>query len=157
MPLPETVQGIGADTYLMDSVPLFGRVAVAERTVAFYRVHGRSFGDAVKGLNRANIAVWLDGYRTRVQRLSSTAGQLRLEPQETRWATRNWRIQTLEGLLSRMEGRRGPGLAAQLAAAAAARSLKGRARASLIVLASRLLLLPWALRVAQGSIRLNEM
>ena len=42
-------------------------------------------------------------------------------------------------------------------AAAAARSLKGRARASLIVLASRLLPLPWALRVAQGSIRLNEM
>ena len=44
-----------------------------------------------------------------------------------------------------------------LAAAAAACSLKGRARASLIVLASRLLPLPWALRVAQGSIRLNEM
>lgn len=157
MPLPETVLGIGADTYLMDSVPLFGRVAVADREVAFYRLHGRSFGDAVKGLNRNNIAVLLEGYRTRTQRLSRTAGQLRLEPQAARWAARNWRIQTLEGLLSRLEGRSGPGFGAQLAAAAAARSLKGQARALLIVLASRLLPLPWALRVAQGSIRLNEM
>ena len=51
----------------------------------------------------------------------------------------------------------GVGILGQLAAAAAARSLKGQARALLIVLASRLLPLPWALRVAQSSIRLNEM
>jgi glycosyltransferase involved in cell wall biosynthesis len=104
-PLPEEPRSIGAETYLMDTAPLFGRVATFRHgPKAVYRFHSANMNGVLVTMTDENIRRIIIQYEARVAWLASVARSLGYSPQVGGWISRNWRLLTLNYLASRMSG-----------------------------------------------------
>jgi glycosyltransferase involved in cell wall biosynthesis len=100
-PLPLGPRGLGAETFLMDAAPLYGLVVTMNRSVATYRIHGKSMSDGKKTMSREILARAVDGYTIRAAHLASLARKQGHSADATRWVSKNWRVLTLRDLLNR--------------------------------------------------------
>lgn len=103
-PLPETLPTIGADAFLMDSAPLFGKVVtVKPEPRAVYRSH--SSGQNARrsgGVTRENLRKVIAYQELRAAWLESVARAQGHEASAAAWRTRNWRWLTLDSLERRL-------------------------------------------------------
>lgn len=158
-PLPEQPRSIGAETYLMDAAPLFGRVAVQYGAPkGTYRFHETSMNGRIAAMtvdNIRRILLHLDARRTW---LASVAREHGFLPEPSDWLARNWRLLTLKYLSDRIDGRQEISLSHHLKPTRGVQgpAIKGQAVAAAILLI-RLLPLPLALPVASRIINLRLM
>lgn len=158
-PLPEQPRSIGAETYLMDAAPLFGRVAVQYGAPkGTYRFHQTSMNGRIAAMtadNMRRILLHLDARRTWLAAVAREHG-FASDPGE--WLGRNWRLLTLKYLSDRIDGRREISLARHLKPTRGVQgpAIKGQLVAAAILLI-RLLPLPLALLVASRVINLRLM
>lgn len=103
LPLPEGLEGIGADALLMDTAPLFGKTALLKTAPrAVYRVHSTGMNAAKAGMTRANIRKAIAAQDARAARLESVATSLGYTARPAEWRSRNWRLLTLDYLAGRV-------------------------------------------------------
>jgi glycosyltransferase involved in cell wall biosynthesis len=103
-PLPIGPRGLGAETFLMDAAPLYGLVATMDKSVAAYRVHGKSMSDGKKMMTAETLTRAVEGYLTRANHLALLARKQGHSADANRWIATNWRVLTLRELLSRSTG-----------------------------------------------------
>lgn len=158
-PLPEQPRSIGAETYLMDAAPLFGRVAVLRAPAkGVYRFHGTSMNGAISAMTGENIRRILLHLEVRRSWLARVAREHGFLPDASQWLSRNWRLLTLEYLSDRMAGRREIPLARHLQPTRGVHgpAIKGHLVAAAILLI-RALPLPLSLPLASRVINLRLM
>ncbi|MPZ18554.1 MAG: glycosyltransferase [Luteitalea sp.] len=103
IPLPETLKGIGADSLLMDTAPLFGKiVALKTGPRAVYRVHNNGMNAAKAGLTPAQIRKTVARQEARACRLEEVATSLGHAVDRSEWKSRSWRLLTLDYLAGRL-------------------------------------------------------
>lgn len=99
MPLPEDLRGFGAEPFLMDTAPLYGRVVTVERALGTYRVHRGSMSDE-KQLDRPTLEGLLRAYRRRAEFLAASAAKVGQPVHPRTWEEVNWRMLMIRQLLS---------------------------------------------------------
>lgn len=102
IPLPETLKGIGADSLLMDTAPLFGRIAALKTAPrAVYRVHNNGMNAAKAGMAPEQIRKTIARQEARARRLEEVARSLGHAVDRSEWKSRSWRLLTLDYLAGR--------------------------------------------------------
>jgi glycosyltransferase involved in cell wall biosynthesis len=102
-PLPEEPRSIGAETYLMDTAPLFGNVVMLKNGPrAAYRLHGSNMSDVLVTMTADNIRRIITHYQARLSWLAGVAISLGHNPPVGEWISRNWRLLTLNHLWHRI-------------------------------------------------------
>ncbi|MGC4083751.1 MAG: hypothetical protein QM736_16980 [Vicinamibacterales bacterium] len=159
LPLPEEPRTIGAETYLMDAAPLFGKVAVLrDGAMAAYRLHDSNMNGAIDAMTYGNIVRILQHFEARIAWLSRIAAARGLLPQASEWWSRNWRLLTLQDLKARIAGGHRVSWRRHLRPTLAVEgsALKKQVLVLAIVLV-RVLPLPWSLSVAGRIVRPRHM
>lgn len=105
LPLPETLKAIGAEPYLMDAAPLFGRIVTLKpEPLAAYRLHDANMQGALVSMTAVNIHKTIAKHRARAARLEQVARSQGYEARAADWQSRNWRLLTLDYLSDRIAG-----------------------------------------------------
>jgi hypothetical protein len=159
-PLPEALKAIGAETFLMDSAPLFGKIVTLEpEPRAAYRLHASNMSGQVAAMKLGSLQKVLAQHELRARHLEKVATALGLNPQPAKWKSGNWRLLTLDYLCCRLAGfGMAPGWIEHMASAFRVRGnrVKGFALACIIV-SIRAAPTPLSLRLAAQFIKLRYM
>jgi len=100
MPLPEALK-TGADPYLMDTAPLFGRVLTVERAMGLYRLHGGNMHAIKRTITPGNLRAVLVEDQLRREFLADRARAAGIPVPRGEWADRDWRMLLVRTLLYR--------------------------------------------------------
>jgi hypothetical protein len=104
-PLPETLRGLGSDSFLMDSSPLFGRVVTLKpEPRAVYRSHRSGQNAKRSGMTIENIRTVIAYQELRATWLETVATSRGYKASMADWRARNWRWLTLDCLARRLSG-----------------------------------------------------
>jgi hypothetical protein len=159
-PLPEALKAIGAETFLMDSAPLFGKIVTLKpEPRAAYRLHSSNMGGQLEVMKLESLRKVLAQYEVRARYLERVATALGLDPQPAKWKSGNWRLLTVNYLCCRLAGSgMAPGWAEHMASAfrISGNRLKWFALACIIV-AIRTAPTPLSLGLARQFIKLRYM
>jgi glycosyltransferase involved in cell wall biosynthesis len=158
-PLPEEVRAIGAETFLMDAAPLFGKIVTLDRPEAAYRVHEGNMSGKIREFSLRNMLRILAQYRIRMAYLAQTATSLGYAVSKRKWETGNWRLLTLQYLAGRLsEDSKTPSLAEHLKSALRVRgNILKRMFVALVVFTIRCAPVKQSLRIANRVIALEYM
>jgi hypothetical protein len=106
LPLPIGPRRLGAETYLMDAAPLFGRVVMAEgEPLGVYRTHDTSMSSTLTSMTADGMRQMLDQYDARMRQLARVLSGTADRRDAATWMPRNWRLLTLSFLLHRSSDR----------------------------------------------------
>jgi glycosyltransferase involved in cell wall biosynthesis len=98
-PLPETIRGVGAEPYLMDTAPIFGSIVTVSQSVGAYRSHSAGMSLQTAKFSANNIEKVIKHYEQRSDLLARTASHLGHQVSGVRWLNNNWRLLTLRHLV----------------------------------------------------------
>jgi glycosyltransferase involved in cell wall biosynthesis len=101
LPLPE-VSSMGADAFLMDASPLFGKTVTLDLVVANYRTHEAGLNYKKRNLTLGVMKAVIQGYETRARHLASVAQAVGYDVRAEQWLSRNWRVVTMKYLVTRL-------------------------------------------------------
>jgi glycosyltransferase involved in cell wall biosynthesis len=136
-PLPEDLKAIGAETFLMDSAPLFGKIVTLKHLPrAAYRLHAANMNGRLSAMKLENLTKVIAQHQVRAAHLEKVATAKGLDPQPAKWKSSNWRLLTLDYLYYRLtRSGRAPGWFEHMASAFRVRGslLKLLALASIIL------------------------
>jgi glycosyltransferase involved in cell wall biosynthesis len=118
-PLPEDVKAIGAETFLMDTAPLFGKIATLKHLPrAAYRFHTANMNGKLSAMKLENLAKVIAQHQIRAAHLEKVAASRGFDPQPAKWKSGNWRLLTLHYLYYRLtRSGRSPGWSEHMASA----------------------------------------
>lgn len=157
-PLPDGPRGLGAETFLMDSAPLYGLVKTTNNSVAAYRQHEGSMSLGKKSMTAEVMSKSIEGYVVRAAHLAKLAKRQGYSVDEEDWLSNNWRILTLQDLLARNSMRfRRPGLVQHLLSFRAVPGWHKKMAVALLIIGLRALPGRTAARVAENFIHLHYM
>jgi hypothetical protein len=102
-PLPEGLKAIGAETFLMDVAPLFGKiVTLKNHPKAAYRFHTSNMNGQLASMKLENLRKVIAQHDARAVHLEKVATSRGLDPQPAKWKSGNWRLLTLDYLCCRL-------------------------------------------------------
>jgi hypothetical protein len=159
-PLPEALKAIGAETFLMDSAPLFGKIVTLQpEPRAAYRLHASNMGGQLEVMKLESLRKVLAQHEVRASYLEKIATSLGLDPQPDKWKSGNWRLLTLDYLSCRLAGcGMAPGWIEHMASAfSASGNWRKWFALACIIVAIRTAPTPLSLRLASQFIKLRYM
>jgi hypothetical protein len=102
-PLPEDLKAIGAETFLMDTAPLFGKIVTLKNLPrAAYRFHDANMNGRLAAMKLENLAKVIAQHEIRAAYLEKVATARGFAPQPAQWKAGNWRLLTLHHLCYRL-------------------------------------------------------
>ena len=102
-PLPDGLKAIGGETFLMDAAPLFGKiVTLKHQPRAAYRLHTSNMNGKLEEMSAHSIRTVIAQYEVRTAWLESVVSTLGRTARADEWRAGNWRLVTLNYLITRM-------------------------------------------------------
>jgi glycosyltransferase involved in cell wall biosynthesis len=137
-PLPEDLKAIGAETFLMDTAPLFGKIVTLKHLPrAAYRFHTTNMNGQLVAMKLENVTKVIAQHAVRAAHLEKVATARGFDAQASKWKAGNWRLLTLDYLYYRLtRSGRAPGWTEHIGSAFKVRGsfLKWPALACLILI-----------------------
>jgi glycosyltransferase involved in cell wall biosynthesis len=102
-PLPEDLKAIGAETFLMDTAPLFGKIVTLKHLPrAAYRFHNANMNGKLAAMKLENVTKVIAQHEIRAAHLEKVAAARGFDAQASKWKAGNWRLLTLDYLYHRL-------------------------------------------------------